>query len=118
MCSVLTGVLCNSFLLSFSSMQCLLSGDFEALLCESLDASSVEEERGQESGVEGEGRDTPLPHHPYHPTHPHTSPTPSSPSLYCTLQGTVDSTVLSDGGKGENSDPESEAVVTSTDAIN
>ena len=112
MCCLLTGVLCNSFLLSLSSMQCLLSGDFEDLLCESLDASSVEEERGQVSGVEVEGRDTPLPHHPTHPR------TPSTPSLYCTLQGTVDSTVLSDGGKWENSDPESEAVVTSTDAIN
>ena len=32
------------------------------------------------------------------------SPTPSltHPSLYCTLQGTVDSMVLSDGGKGED----------------
>ena len=36
-------------------MQSLLSGDFEDLLCESLDASSVKE-RGQVNGVEGEGR--------------------------------------------------------------
>ena len=90
-------------------MQSLLSGEFEDLLCESLEASSVKEERQQVSGVEveREGHPTPSPPH-----------TPSTPSLYCTLQGTVDSTVLSDGGKGENSDPESEAVVTSTDAIN
>ena len=59
-----------------------------------------------------------------HPTPSYTSPTPHVhtplhlPSLYCTLQGTVDSMVLSDGGKGENSDPESEAVVTSTDVMN
>ena len=52
---------------------------------------------------------TPTPHptpHIHTPLHP--------PSLYCTLQGTVDSMVLSDGGKGENSDLESEAVVTSS----
>ena len=59
----------------------------------------------------------PLTTHPLYLTPPH-PPTPLHPSLYCTLQGTVDSTVFSDGGKGENSDPESEAVVTSTDAIN
>ena len=35
--------------------QSLLSGDFEDLLCESLEASSVKEERQQVSGVEGEG---------------------------------------------------------------
>ena len=35
--------------------QSLLSGDFEDLLCESLEASSMKEERGQVSGVEGEG---------------------------------------------------------------
>ena len=63
----------------------------------------------------------PLPHsytspHPtppslLHPTLPHsTRPHSIPPSLYCTLQGTVDSMVLSDGGKGENNDPESEAV--------
>ena len=39
----------------FPLMQSLLSGDFEDLLCESLEASSVKEERGQVSGVEGEG---------------------------------------------------------------
>ena len=51
----------------------------------------------------------PLPHSYTSPPHTSTHPT-IPPSLYCTLQGTVDSMVLSDGGKGENSDPESEAV--------
>ena len=35
--------------------QSLLSNDFEYLLCESLEASSMKERRGQVSGVEGEG---------------------------------------------------------------
>ena len=60
---------------------------------------------------------TPSPPPIPHPT-PHIPALPSTPSLHCTLQDTVDSTVLSDGGKGENSDPESEAVVTRTDTIN
>ena len=113
MCSVLTGVLYSSFLSPL--MQSLLSGDFEDLLCESLEASSVKEERQQVSGVEVEREGHPTPSPPHTSTH---FPTPLHPSLYFTLQGTVDNTVLSDGGKGENSDPESEAVVTSTDAIN
>ena len=80
-------------------MHSLLSGDFEDLLCESLEASSVKEGRGQVSGVEGHTTPSPL------LTSPHIPPLPSTPSLYCTLQSTVDSTVLSDRGKGENSDP-------------
>ena len=34
MCSVLTGVLCNSFFSPFSLIRSLLSGDFEELLSE------------------------------------------------------------------------------------
>ena len=41
-------------------MHSLLSGDFEDLLCESLEASSVKEGRGQVSGVEGHTTPSPL----------------------------------------------------------
>ena len=49
-----TGVLCDS---SLPFLSCtVLSGHFVNFLHESLHASSVKEERGQVSGVEGVGR--------------------------------------------------------------
>ena len=51
-------------------MQSLLSGDFEDLLCESLEASSVKEERQQVSGVELEREGHPTPSPPHTPLQP------------------------------------------------
>ena len=95
MCSVLTGVLYSSFLLS-PLMQSLLSGDFEDLLCESLEASSVKEERQQVSGVEleREGHPTPSPPH----TSPH-SPPPHPCIVHCRVQWTVLSSLTEEKGR-------------------
>ena len=57
-------------------MQSLLSGDFEDLLCESLEASSMKEERQQVSGVEVEREGHPTPSPPHTSTH---FPTPLHP---------------------------------------
>ena len=53
-CSVLTDMcMATLFVSLFPVMQSMLSGDFDDLLTESLDASSVKVERGQVRGVEG-----------------------------------------------------------------